>query len=41
MIIAETTYTAGARTITLAPLGLAPRTLADVLAVTPLTESIA
>lgn len=41
VVIAETSYVAGAQTITLAPAGLAPRTLADVLAVTALAESVA
>ncbi|GAB3776800.1 hypothetical protein FB382_004344 [Nocardioides ginsengisegetis] len=41
MVVAETSYVAGAQTITLAPLGLAPRTLADVLAVTAVEESFA
>lgn len=40
-VIGETTYTAGSQTITLAPVGLAPRTLSDVLAVTAIEESVA
>jgi len=40
-IIGETSYTAGSRSITLAPVGLAPRTLSDVLAVTAVAESVA
>lgn len=40
-IIGETTYQAGARSISLAPVGLAPRTLADVLAVTAVEERVA
>lgn len=41
VVIAETTHEAGARTITIAPAGLAPRTLADVLSVTSIEASVA